>query len=108
MAFTLKLYNLSSMWHNNIHTAAQVYKFKHAANNALKKLPVYTRIKHDHDTPKTSISGDTDWAADKAACNAAGWLEDSGYDVVPDVFEVNSNVWGLINKVHMETFFLHP
>ena len=41
MAFALKLCNLSSMWHNNIHTAAQVYKFKHAANNALKKLPVY-------------------------------------------------------------------
>ena len=59
MAFALKLYNLSSMWHNNIHTAAQVYKFKHAANNALMKLLVYTRIKHDHDTPKTSISGGT-------------------------------------------------
>ena len=71
----------------------------------IEELPVYTRIKHDHDTPKTSISGGTDWAADKAACNVAEWLKDSGYEVVPDVFEVSSNFWGLVNKVHMETFF---
>lgn len=74
----------------------------------IEELPVYTRIKHDHDTPKTSISSGTDWAADKAACNVAEWFKDSGYEVVPDVFEVSSNFWGLVNKVHMETFFLHP
>ena len=42
MAFALELYNLSSTWHDNERTAAQVDKLRRAVVEALKELPAYT------------------------------------------------------------------
>ena len=149
MAFALELYNLSSTWHDDRHTAGQVSEFMAAVIEASKNMTAYTGSKHDLDNlktgkskkRKTNATGGTgggagggadggaagadggaagggaagggaadeaddgaDSAADKAARSAAGQLEHSGYEVVPDVFEVNGDVWDLIDKVHMEIF----
>ena len=42
MAFALELYNLSSTWHDNERTAAQVDKLRRAVVEASKELPAYT------------------------------------------------------------------
>ena len=37
------------------------------------------------------------------ASSAAGRLEDSGYEVVPDVSETDGDTWESINKAQVET-----
>ena len=125
MRFTLELYNLSSTWHDDGRTAYQIDEFKRAVTDASRELTSFTASKRGLDNPETDAAGggaasgadggaadgsdgtadSADRAADKAARSATGRLEDSGYEVVPDVFEVNGDVWDLIDKVHMELFF---
>ena len=102
MAFALELYNLSSTWHDNERTAAQVDKLRRAVVEASKELPAYTGARFtrlaDSDGDDSDTGGDdsdtSDTSEDQrqtkkprtdafvnpagvgAGRGAAGWFED--------------------------------
>jgi hypothetical protein len=116
------LYNIYSTWHDDDATKEQIKKLRLAVEKASSNLPPYaSRSKRptdtggDHESKKTKTANSSaagGGAADDAASDAtaadgaARQLEDSGYEVVPDIFETDGDTWELINKVHIEIFSL--
>jgi hypothetical protein len=101
MRFALELYNFSSTWHDDEHTREQVDRLRAVVDNVSANLDPFhpSRSKRSatdttgvDDRPSTkSNTGDTG--------DTAGQLEDSGYEVVPDVLEADGGTWELIDKV---------
>jgi serine/threonine protein kinase len=109
MRFALELYNFSSTWHDDEDTRKQVDKLRAVVDNISANLnPFNSRSKRSttdttggDDRPKTkSKTGDTG--------DAARQLEDSGYEVVPDVLETDGGTWELIDKVQHRNHFSIP
>jgi len=103
MRFALEFYNLCSALHAESHsgdTATQVNKLKESLQGFKTKHGLHgftsgNRTKHSSsnnggDQPPTNRAR-TDNGADEQ-------LEDSGYEVVPTVFETDGGTWELIGK----------
>ena len=99
---TVELYNFSSTWHDDEHRKEQVDKLKDAVEEASKYLPVFTNGSK-HPVTDTGETTSTKRHQSGNASSAAGRLEDSGYEVVPDISKTDGDTWVLIKKVQAET-----
>jgi serine/threonine protein kinase len=107
MAFALELYNLSSTWHDGKDTKLQVNKLDLAVENisVSRKLESFNSKSK---RPATDTGGDDRPSNKSKTGDAARQLEDSGYEVVPDVLETDGGTWELIDKVQHRNHFSIP
>jgi hypothetical protein len=99
MRFALELYNLSSTWHDDEDTKAQVDKLQLAVEKNSRNLPTFTSVSK---LSATDTGGDQHRTKSHRIGNAGGSaarLEDSGYEVVPDVLRMDGGTRELIDKV---------
>ena len=100
--FALELYNFSSALHaqsDEGDTQSQVEKLTNSLREFKTEhdLPAFSRGKRTAD----NNAGDQRQTNRRRTSNSADdQLEDSGYEVMPDVLETKGGTWELINKVH--------
>jgi serine/threonine protein kinase len=87
-------------------TGAKVKKLKEDIDHISAKnaLPTFTGKSH---TPASNNGGDQPGTKRRRTGEGSNdQLEDSGYEVVPDILETESGTWGLIDKVWHRAIFL--
>jgi serine/threonine protein kinase len=107
MYLALELYNLSSTWHDDKDTKLQVNKLNLAVEN-IKVSHQLQGFSNRSKRPSTDTGGDDRPSNKSKTSDAAEQLEDSGYEVVPDVLETDGGTWELIDKVQHRNHFSIP
>jgi serine/threonine protein kinase len=110
MRFALELYNFSSTWHDDEHTRQQVDRLRAVVDNVSANLHPFHPSRSERSTTDTTGGDDRPSTGSKTGDtgDAAGQLEDSGYEVVPDVLGTDGGTWELIDKVQHRNHFSIP